>query len=165
MTEFKEIYAHENLENLSALAREIWSECYMPLLGEAQIAYMLKNIQSESPMRHQMEQEKYRYFFLQWNGKTAGYLGVQVKNNALFLSKLYLRKSARGHGIARDVMAFLDGWARGARLDKIWLTVNRGNHHAISVYQKLNFVNKGELDSDIGEGYIMDDYVFEKTIK
>ncbi len=162
MTEFLEISPAEDLSALAALAKEIWTEYYTPLLGAAQVDYMLTNIQSEAPMRRQMEQASYRYFFLRHGTETVGYLGVQTQDNALFLSKLYVKKSARGKGTARDVMAFLEGWARGARLQKIKLTVNRGNTDSIKTYERLHFSNVGIVDSPIGEGYVMEDYVFEK---
>lgn len=162
MTQFTEIRPTDDLAPLAALAREIWTEYYTPLLGTAQVEYMLHTIQSEAPMRRQLEHEDYRYFYLCHEGTPAGYLGVQVRDGALFLSKLYVRAAARGLGTARDVMAFLEGWARGARLDKLWLTVNRGNTGAIATYEKLQFINAGTQDSPIGEGYVMEDYVFEK---
>lgn len=165
MTEFEEILPEQDLAPLAALAQEIWTEYYTPLLGEAQVAYMLQNIQSEVPMRRQMQEQQYRYFYLKHDSVPVGYLGVQIQDNALFLSKLYVKQSARGKGTARDVMAFVEGWARGSRLDKIWLTVNRGNTGSIAVYEKLQFVNQGKLDSDIGAGYVMTDYVFAKDCR
>lgn len=164
MTEFCEVTQAAQVSALAALACEIWTEYYTPLLGQAQIAYMLDKFQSEAPMRRQMAQESYRYFFLKLNGATAGYLGVQVREGALFLSKLYVRRDFRGRGIGRDTMAFLEGWARGAGLSRVWLTVNRGNEGSIRSYEKLGFQNIGTQDADIGGGYVMNDYLFQKTI-
>lgn len=162
MTAFCEVAYPSEIPKLAALAREIWTECYSPLLASAQIEYMLEHFQSEQPMRHQLAEEHYRYFFLKFDEQDAGYLGIQLKDNALFLSKLYIRHDFRGLGIARDVMAFLEGWMRGAKLSRIWLTVNRGNQKAIQAYESMGFQNIGTQDADIGSGYIMDDYLFEK---
>lgn len=162
MTTFQEITAKEDLSPLAALAREIWTEYYGPLLGQAQVEYMLENIQSEQPIYKQLTQQQYRYFLLQYQGQAAGYLGIQLAQQELFLSKLYLRKAWRGHGIARDVMAFLEGWAQGSALKRIWLTVNRGNADSIAAYERMGFTCYGTQDADIGGGYIMDDYLFEK---
>lgn len=164
MTEFCEVTQEERVPALAALAHEIWTEYYTPLLGQAQIAYMLDKFQSKAAMRRQMAQENYRYFFLKLNGETAGYLGVQIQEDALFLSKLYVRRAFRGRGVGRDTMAFLAGWTRGAGLFRIWLTVNRGNEGSIRSYERLGFENIGTQDADIGNGYVMDDYLFQKTM-
>lgn len=164
MTSFCEVRPETDLPALAALAREIWTEYYTPLLGTAQIEYMLEKFQSEAPMREQLTHQGYRYFFLKQGAQTAGYLGIQIRDGALFLSKLYVRSACRGQGTARDVMAFLEGWARGAALSKIWLTVNRGNEGSIRSYERMGFQNVATQDADIGGGYVMDDYIFEKTV-
>ncbi len=164
MTTFTEVHTDEDIAVLAALAREIWTEYYMPLLGAEQITYMLTRFQSEAPLRRQLAQEGYRYFFLRLNGATAGYLGIQIKDGALFLSKLYVRRDCRGNRVGRDVMAFVEGWARGAGLSRVWLTVNRGNAASIRSYERMGFTNVGTQDVDIGGGYVMNDYLFEKRV-
>lgn len=164
MTTFVEVRTDEDVAALAALAREIWTEYYMPLLGAEQIEYMLAHFQSETPMRRQLDCEGYRYFFLHLDGVTAGYLGIQIKDDALFLSKLYVRRICRGNRIGRDVMAFVEGWVRGSGLCRVWLTVNRGNTASIRSYERMGFTNYGAQDADIGGGYVMNDYLFEKRI-
>lgn len=164
MTNFNEITKNDNITPLAALAREIWTECYTALLGAAQVEYMLTSMQSVEPLRRQLTEDAYRYFYLQSAGDTIGYLGIQVQDNALFLSKLYVREQARGHGTARDVMAFLNGFACGAHLTRIWLMAHRGNTAAMTAYERMGFRNIGQKDTPIGGGYIMTDYVFEKQI-
>ena len=164
MTTFVEARTDEDVAALAALAREIWTEYYMPLLGAEQIEYMLAHFQSAAPMRRQLDHGGYRYFFLRLDGVTAGYLGIQIKDGALFLSKLYVRRDCRGNRIGRDVMAFVEGWARGAGLSRVWLTVNRGNTASIRRYERMGCTNYGTQDADIGGGYVMDDYLFEKRV-
>lgn len=164
MTEFYEVTQAHQITDLAALAKEIWREYYMPLLGEAQISYMLNKFQEEHVLHHQIAENQFRYFFLNLKNQTAGYIGVQTEHNSLFLSKLYVKEAFRGQGIGRDAMSFLEGWARGAQLGRIWLTVNRGNTASIHAYEKLGFRNIGMQDADIGSGYVMDDYIFEKRI-
>lgn len=47
---------------------------------------------------------------------------------------------------------------------KLHLNVNQGNKLAISVYEHRGFERVGERYVDIGEGYIMDDYIYEKDL-
>ena len=54
--------------------------------------------------------------------------------------------------------------ARGFGKKKVYLTVNKHNYHAIDVYKKTGFVIAKEAVTDIGNGYVMDDYVFEYVL-
>ena len=98
------------------------------------------------------------------DGEAAGYIGVQPEKGRLFLSKLYLRKAARGRGYARRILAFLSGFCSGAGLSALWLTVNRRNTDSIAIYEQMGFVKTREQVADIGNGYVMDDYVMEKML-
>jgi RimJ/RimL family protein N-acetyltransferase len=50
-------------------------------------------------------------------------------------------------------------------LMKIWLTVNRFNDTSIKIYESLGFLKTGTQVADIGSGFVMDDYIMEKTKK
>jgi ribosomal protein S18 acetylase RimI-like enzyme len=45
------------------------------------------------------------------------------------------------------------------------LTVNKNNVNAIKAYEKMGFRNVGSLVQDIGDGFVMDDYAMEKTVR
>ena len=49
-------------------------------------------------------------------------------------------------------------------LDKIWLTCNKNNTKTLDIYKHLGFEIVREEVTDIGEGYVMDDYVLEYKI-
>ena len=46
-----------------------------------------------------------------------------------------------------------------------WLTVNRYNDHTIDVYKHWGFTVAREQCADIGNGFVMDDYVMELEVK
>ena len=49
-------------------------------------------------------------------------------------------------------------------LDKIWLAVNRDNTKSINIYQSLGFRKVDTRVKDIGDGYVMDDYVMAREV-
>ena len=55
--------------------------------------------------------------------------------------------------------------AKERNLKAVWLTVNRNNSHAIEVYKHKGFIITRTQVADIGNGFVMDDYIFEKNIK
>ena len=46
----------------------------------------------------------------------------------------------------------------------IYLTVNKYNSGSIEVYKKLGFTVADQVVTDIGGGYVMDDYIMEKAL-
>ena len=49
--------------------------------------------------------------------------------------------------------------ARDNGKSEVYLTVNKHNDHAIDVYKKKGFTVTDEVVTDIGGGYVMDDYI------
>jgi len=154
-------------EAIASLAREIWREHYTALIGAAQVEYMLDLFQSAERIQTDILTDCYVYFIAERadcaNGhETVGYCAVRPKEDYLLLSKLYVRKEYRGKGIARR---FLDEAAkpclREFRIDKIRLTVNKYNTGSIAAYKKMGFRTIDLVVTDIGDGYVMDDYIME----
>ncbi len=59
-----------------------------------------------------------------------------------------------------DVKAY----ARRNGLKKIYLTVNKGNTPSYKIYLHLGFKVIDSVVNDIGQGYVMDDYIMEYTL-
>ncbi|MDK2780424.1 MAG: diamine N-acetyltransferase, partial [Trichococcus sp.] len=68
----------EQINELSRLADIIWHEYYLPILGPAQVAYMLENIQSKANLEADIETGKLDYFLIKSEGQSAGYLAIQL---------------------------------------------------------------------------------------
>lgn len=154
---------------IAQLATQIWREHYGNLLQERQIDYMLEKFQSERAVKVQMEQDGYTYYIIYSNNggqvrRAIGYMGVKFEDNSLFLSKFYILQSYRGKGVGRMGFDFLFNEAVNLGAQSVWLTVNRGNTDSIAVYDHLGFVTVREQVADIGEGFVMDDYIMEKRL-
>lgn len=161
--EYIPVTGEENLEDLCSLAQNIWREHFTPIIGAAQVEYMLEKFQSAPAVKTQIK-EGYAYFLFYLNGTAIGYTGIHPEESSLFLSKLYLKKESRGKGYSRQAMDFLEGLCREKGLKKIWLTVNRHNPIAIRAYKAMGFSVIREQKADIGNGFVMDDYIMEKPL-
>ena len=151
------------LAQIEVLADTIWREHYIPIIGKAQVDYMLTTFQSVESMQAQIN-AGYSYYIVEKNQTPVGYFSVEKREEALFLSKLYVLQSYRGQGIGRASMDYITQQARATACSKITLTVNRYNQNTIRTYEAFGFKNVGEQVADIGNGFVMDDYLFEKTI-
>jgi len=155
----------EQFERIAVLAREIWYEFYVPLIGQAQVDYMVAKFQSAAAMQAQAASDGYLYFTIEEGGKLLGYFAIlpQPESGAMFISKLYLHSNSRGRGTGRAALEFIERDSRKRGLNLLWLTVNKGNP-TVSTYQRWGFRIAADLVADIGNGFVMDDYRMEKTV-
>ena len=162
--QFVPVTTAQQLDAVAGLARDIWYEYYVPLIGQRQVDYMVSTFQSSEAMAQQMR-EGYEYFTTERDGRVIGYCAVQPKpaEGSLFLSKLYLLRDARGAGTGRVCMEFIEQLARRRGLKLLWLTVNKGNP-AVKAYERLGFRIAADLVMDIGGGFVMDDFRMEKPL-
>lgn len=153
------------LKAVAELADEIWHECFADIIKVGQINYMVEKFQSYAAMTAQISEQDYSYFAVCEDDELCGYFAVKPeKDEYFFLSKLYLRSDKRGRGIASEMMKKVFDEARSCGKKMVYLTVNKHNYHAIDVYKKTGFVIAREAVTDIGNGYVMDDYVFEYVL-
>lgn len=146
------------------LAHQIWSEHYLSIIGQAQIDYMLGRFQSSTAIADQLR-DGYEYFLLQHRGQFVGYAAISVDAHSkrMFISKLYLLETVRGQGLGRASMQYLAQRAQARGLRTLWLTVNKCNP-ALQAYLKMGFVKTAEVVTDIGAGYVMDDFQLEWSL-
>lgn len=151
------------IKELAEFAAPIWHDHYTAIIGQKQVEYMLEKFQSEKAIEQQIA-EKYRYYEVTKDGSLIGYFSIQLRDrSSLFISKFYLAKSARGCGAGRNMLSFIESLAKEHDCKTIDLTVNKYNS-AYEVYLKLGFSKIGEAEFDIGQGYIMDDYLMSKPV-
>lgn len=148
------------VEDVAQMAETIWREYYLPILGEAQVAYMLQHLQSEAKMIQDIATGATDYFIVETDAAEVGYLALEWRENVLFLSKLYLLKAARGQGHAFAILQQLVEMAKNRDIPAIELTVNKENGASIAFYEKAGFERIDAIVSDIGGGFVMDDYVY-----
>lgn len=151
----------EQLQQVAELASKIWNEYFTAIISQEQIDYMLERFQSYTALQQYVHQESYQYFFIMQGNELVGYTGVKQEEGRLFLSKLYLLKEHRGKGYGGAALDALKQMAEQQRLTSIWLTVNRYNDSTIATYRHKGFVVVKEQVADIGNGFVMDDYIME----
>ncbi len=148
---------NDSIEKLAQLASEIWHEYWPCLLSDEQIEYMVEKFQSARAIKEQIKNDNYTYYFIVSEGEIAGYAGISDKKDYLFLSKLYIKKDFRHKGLGKLVIEKL----KQMNFPKIQLTVNKYNKNTIDAYLKYGFKIVDSVVSNIGCGFVMDDYIME----
>ncbi len=159
MIEIIRVATSEQIQSTVMLAAEIWREHYIPIIGAKQVEYMLSSFQSVEAVTRQIDAGELVYFLLYFDRRPEGYFAVQIRPEEVFLSKLYVRAAMRQHGIARRAIKFVKGIAADNCLKRISLTVNKNNNLALKAYEKIGFARQKAIVTDIGGGFVMDDYV------
>lgn len=158
------VLAQPEINIVAGLARKIWTEHYVPIIGQEQVEYMLAKFQSAEAIDDQINLEGYTYYLITSGNQPVGYIGTRHEDKELFLSKLYILDSERGKGFGRYGVDFLETECLKSGFECITLTVNRNNLHTILAYERMGFEKYGEMIGDIGSGYVMDDYLMRKRI-
>lgn len=162
--EFRKVNDQEHIRGVADTAREIWFEYFPGVISVDQVRYMVEKFQSADAITRQIAEDGYRYFLVTGDGDILGYLAVRDDGDRLFVSKLYLKKQFRGKGYFSVMLSFIEEMAGDGKYKSLYLTVNRHNDHAIAVYRKKGFGIAGEQVTDIGNGFVMDDYIMEKAL-
>lgn len=161
-------------EFLARIAGTIWREYWPALIGEAQTEYMIERFQSLEAITRDMAENHYEYWFIVateqdedgTEKRIVGFTGGhnEPETNRFFISKVYLFADARGHGYSRRVMEFYEDLCFVRGLDAMYLTVNKHNELGIRAYLGTGFEIIESVETPIGEGFVMDDYVMEKHV-
>ena len=162
--EFKKIELSDkaSVTRLSQAASEIVKEYYDPIIGARQNDYMIEKFQSVPAIAHQLEEGCHYYLTLE-KDNILGFLAFYPRGSALYLSKFYLYREQRGKGYAKEMLAFLIKAARKENCRFIELNVNKNNPSTV-IYEKLGFRKIRSEKNDIGNGFYMDDYVYQLSL-
>lgn len=152
------------IDKVVSLAHEIWHEHFPSVITEGQIEYMLDKFLCAPVIQTQI-QGNYEYGLLTDECEAQGFFAIEPQeDHRLFLSKAYVRRTARGRGLASEGISYMEALCQAQHLKSIWLTVNKHNDLAVSVYKRMGFMIVGTQVKDIGQGYVMDDYIMEKQL-
>lgn len=147
------------------LAHATWPDTFKEILSEDQIKYMLDWMYNLDTLEKQLN-EGHLFFVYSENEKPLGFIGIELnspKNNYLKIHKLYVLPQTQGKGIGKKLIDKAIEIAAGIGMETIRLNVNRFNN-AVSFYQHLGFQIVFEENIDIGNGFLMEDYVLDLEI-
>lgn len=161
MIEIKKAVCDEDIKKIAELANIIWHEHFPPIIGMAQVEYMVEKFQSYNAISNAVNNDGYVYYMAYFEGQFCGYIGIHADGERILLSKIYIEKSFRGRKISK---AMIEHVIKDNNPTSLWLTVNRHNNSSIAAYKKMGFKVTDEQKADIGNGFVMDDYIMEKKL-
>ena len=166
MTRLRRIAADE-LPMVQKLAQRIWPACYPGIISEKQIDYMLSIWYHPSAMAREMELRGVWFALIEAEAQGAvGYVSFEryQDSDICFINKLYLLPEMHGRGLGAAALNWTADRARELGARRLQLRVNKANHPAICAYRRAGFVFLEDVCTDIGSGFVMDDFMMEKAL-
>lgn len=156
--------SEEHLTAISNLAGIIWRACYPGIITHAQIDYMLARMYALDMLREEIRSQDIRYHLLLVDGKPAGFAsyGPTPEPGVMKLHKLYLLPELQGRGLGSRLLQHCEQEACAGGARRLFLSVNKRNSRAIAAYKRNGFIIAESAVTDIGGGFVMDDYLMAK---
>ena len=148
------------LHIVTSLSHQIWPVAYREIITTAQIEYMLKTMYSEEALQNNLK-DGHVFLIAEIDKTPIAYAGFQPHFpmlNTAKLHKLYVLPNLQGKNIGRQLFHEVQEQSRKAHCNHLILQVNR-NNPAQFFYQKLGMYIQEEQVIDIGNGFVMDDYI------
>ena len=164
MLDIKKVSQQSEIETITSIAHIVFHEVYDPYTPVEFVDQFIEDHQSVSDIQKQINEEGFHYYLLRENNTITGYLGVQIKDCNMVLSKLYVLKEYRGLKIGKQALAFVNDLAQKHTIKQLELEVSKQNSNTIKMYERDGFEIKDTLISLNTDGTKVEDYVMVKTI-
>ncbi|WP_426477271.1 GNAT family N-acetyltransferase [Chryseobacterium sp. CBSDS_008] len=157
----------EDIPLIQNLARRSWETAYAGIISDEQIDYMLGEMYSANEISKHLENPDYHYYLIfdEGNDSYEGFMGYEhgYEDGTTKLHRIYLLPESKGKGFGKGALDFLKKKLCESSDHRIILNVNKENN-ARKFYESQGFKIYNELVLDIGNGFVMDDYVMEFLI-
>ncbi len=156
----------KDIPYIQAVADEVWPKTFAEILSPGQIRYMMEMMYSTDSLTAQLTQLGHHYLLVKDGNEYLGYLSYEFNykgKNWTKIHKIYVLTTTQGKGVGRILIDKVAEIAKENGNAELSLNVNRFNK-AIGFYQKMGFEIIGSEDIDIGNGFLMEDYILNKKL-
>jgi GNAT superfamily N-acetyltransferase len=156
----------EELPEVQRLAGVVWRAHYPGIISAAQIEYMLARGYALDALARFLSSPDRGLELAAIDGELAGLAAWNLTDDPATakLDKLYVLPARQRSGVGGRLIARVEALAREAGATQLVLNVNKHNAQAIRAYERHGFAIRDAVVVDIGEGFVMDDYVMAKLL-
>lgn len=155
----------EDFQIINDLALKTWYDTYDKILSAEQLKYMLDMMYSLTAITEQIAVKGHHFLLLSEEDNYLGFASYEVNylSGVTKLHKLYVLPETQGRGAGRLLISKIEETAVRNGNNTVSLNVNRYNS-AVNFYLKNGYTKAGEEDINIGNGYLMEDFIMEKSL-
>ncbi len=148
-----------DIPEIQAIAARVWPVAYKDVSTPGQISYMLDLMYSSEALKKQMLDQCCEFILYKPNEHSVGFASYGKNEKGIWrLHKLYVDVDLHGKGIGKILLEEVKKRVAEKGGSELELNVNKRNK-AKDFYYSQGFTLRREEVIDIGEGYVMDDYV------
>ncbi len=155
-----------DIPTIQEVAEITWPISYREIISPEQIRYMLDLMYSQTKLKSAINDSNQAFWLAEEDGKVVGFCGIEhgyPEAGITRIHKLYILPETQGSGLGKILMDQVEDQAKINGSGTLHLNVNKGNK-AVGFYQKNGFSVDHEEVLDIGNGYVMDDFVMVKEL-
>jgi ribosomal protein S18 acetylase RimI-like enzyme len=147
------------------LTKKICPVAYGTILSKAQLDYMIQKFYNETALQELIQKGHIFYLAQDEKENYVGFVSYEINSvpDKTKIHKIYVLPETQGTGLGRQFFELVKEQAKENNQKAIFLNVNKYNN-ALHFYTRLGFTIIKDEVIDIGEGYVMDDYVMELGI-
>ena len=156
----------QDISLIHQLAREIFFPTYEPLQPKEKVAYLFNLMYNETALTEQLEKKKHVFLLAEDASGYLGYASYEFNykgSGKAKIHKIYVMPTAQGKGVGKEMINWVADIAKQNKIDTLLLDVYRHNP-AIQFYEKMGFKIAGEQVTEVGNDFVMDDFVMEKIL-
>jgi GNAT superfamily N-acetyltransferase len=155
-----------DVDAIAALARIVWQDAYPGIITQAQIDYMLEQRYNTLRLLEELAMPNLWWDKATVDGELAAFASTLTTEKAdeLKLDKLYVDPLQQRLGLGGRLIAHVSERALAQGCTTLILAVNKRNEPAIAAYTKHGFVMRNAVRVDIGNDFVMDDFIMEKSL-
>ena len=160
------IATEKDFLTIQAIAHQTWYPTFGDILSKEQIKYMLEMMYSIDAITEQVSKKSHVFLIAKQGEDSLGYASYEhgyKGTNKTKLHKIYILPTAQGKGVGKVLINEIIKIAKKQGSGVLSLNVNR-NNKAIDFYERIGFEKVGTEDIDIGNGFLMEDFIMEMKI-
>jgi len=156
----------DELSIVHEIAHATWPDTFKDILSQEQIQYMLNWMYDFKHLENQFNQG-HQFYVAELEETPVGFIGIEPnypEKRLTKIHKIYILPNKQGLGIGKKLIEFVRKIAIQSDMEGLLLNVNRFNK-AVDFYKAIGFNILFEENIDIGNGYLMEDYVMQLNLK
>jgi ribosomal protein S18 acetylase RimI-like enzyme len=157
--------AENDIPLLQELAREIWVKHYTGIISSDQINFMLEKMYNTETICAELK-SGIQWKIVEKENELVGFYSFSMFNqDQCKLYKIYLKIEFHGLGISKICLNDVVAYAKTQKARELILYVNRNNEKGLRAYKAYGFTILKEVDTDFGNGYVLNDYKMGLSFK
>lgn len=155
-----------DFERIRQIAFQTWPSTYVNIVPQEQISYMLEKFYNNSILEENYTEKNHLFLMAFQDQKAVGFASFEhfyLEKSITRVHKIYILPEVQGLGIGKKLIQEIETLSLSKACNILNLNVNKFNN-AIYFYKKNGFEVIKEEQIQLEFGYIMDDFVMQKSL-